>query len=190
MCKGLLPLPHTNPLAEPRITFFDNCTIRNVLQRNAYQKTKMLSRGDVRENCKMKTILFSPQYVNSSGAETRILHENEVNTLAADALAPCVARSSAAMLFNVHNRWVLIFHEEGVQPAVPSQCWAMIGNINIFCIFPKIHSAQQGLTHLTSPWTKWLPFRRWYFQVHFCEWKILYFDDNFTEVCSYESDWL
>ena len=36
------------------------------------------------------------------------------------------------------------------------------------------------LTHL--PKTKWTPFFRPYFQMHFCEWKILYFDKNFTEV--------
>ena len=36
------------------------------------------------------------------------------------------------------------------------------------------------LTHL--PWTKWLPFRRQHFQMHFHEWKLLYFDSNFTEV--------
>ena len=28
----------------------------------------------------------------------------------------------------------------------------------------------------SSPWTKWPPFRRRYFQIHFHEWKILYFD--------------
>ena len=38
------------------------------------------------------------------------------------------------------------------------------------------------LTHL--PWTKWLPFHRQYFQMHFREWNVLYFDWNFTEVCS------
>ena len=32
-----------------------------------------------------------------SGAETRTLEENGVNTMAADALAPCGARTSAAM---------------------------------------------------------------------------------------------
>ena len=26
-------------------------------------------------------------------------------------------------------------------------------------------------------------------EMHFCEWKVLYFDRNFTEVCSYESNW-
>ena len=39
------------------------------------------------------------------------------------------------------------------------------------------------LTHL--PWTKWPSFRRRYFQMHiFRERKVLYFDQNFIEVCS------
>ena len=29
---------------------------------------------------------------------------------------------------------------------------------------------------LISPWTKWPPFCRWSFQMHFCEWKALYID--------------
>ena len=41
-----------------------------------------------------------------------------------------------------------------------------------------------NLIQLISPWTKWLPFRRRYFHMHFSEWKVLYFDYNFTEVCS------
>ena len=36
---------------------------------------------------------------------------------------------------------------------------------------PKVNS---------SPWTKWPPFRRPYFQMYFREWKVLYFDWNFT----------
>ena len=35
-----------------------------------------------------------------------------------------------------------------------------------------------------APWTKWLPFLRRSFQMHFHEWKVLYFDQNFNEVCS------
>ena len=42
---------------------------------------------------------------------------------------------------------------------------------------------------LNSPWTYWLPFRRQYFQTHFHEWKVLYFDSNFTEICSLVSNW-
>ena len=33
--------------------------------------------------------------------------------------------------------------------------------------------------------TKWSTFSRSYFQIHFLEWKLLYFDWNFTVVCSY-----
>ena len=37
---------------------------------------------------------------------------------------------------------------------------------------------------LISPWSIWTPFGRRYFQMHFYEWKVLYFDQNFTEICS------
>ena len=37
-------------------------------------------------------------------------------------------------------------------------------------------------THL--PWKKWPPFRRRYFEMHFHEWKFLYFDKNFIQACS------
>ena len=39
------------------------------------------------------------------------------------------------------------------------------------------------LPHL--PWRKWPPFHRWHLQMHFREWKYLYFVWNFNEVCSY-----
>ena len=35
----------------------------------------------------------------------------------------------------------------------------------------------------SSPWSKWPPFRRRSFQMHFREWKDLYFYKNFVEVC-------
>ena len=38
------------------------------------------------------------------------------------------------------------------------------------------------------PWTKWLLFHRHYFQIHFCKWKILYFDSNLSEICSQGSN--
>ena len=40
-----------------------------------------------------------------------------------------------------------------------------------------------------SPWTKWPPFRRRYFQMHFPDWKVLYFGWNFTEVFSWRYNW-
>ena len=40
------------------------------------------------------------------------------------------------------------------------------------------------LTHKGQDKTKWPPFRRRNFQVHFLEWKLLNFEFNFTEICS------
>ena len=46
------------------------------------------------------------------------------------------------------------------------------------------------LTHPhPHPWTKWPPFRRLHFQMFFREWKVLYFDWNFTNICSEGSNW-
>ena len=42
---------------------------------------------------------------------------------------------------------------------------------------------------IISPWTKWLPFLGRHFQMHFREWKILYFDLNFTKVCPEGCNW-
>ena len=39
-----------------------------------------------------------------------------------------------------------------------------------------------ALTHL--PGTKWLPVHMRHFQMHFLDWKVLYTDSNFPEVCS------
>ena len=40
-----------------------------------------------------------------------------------------------------------------------------------------------GLLHIEAE-TKWLPFTRLQFQMHFLEWKCINFDYDFTEVCS------
>ena len=63
---------------------------------------------------------------------------------------------------------------------------------------PSVQSAatiiyKSPLTHPRHPppphWTKWPPFRKRYFHMHFREWKILYFDYNFTDVCPQGSNW-
>ena len=43
-----------------------------------------------------------------------------------------------------------------------------------------------SLTHL--PWTKWPPFCRWYFEMHFLQRKDMYCYQNLTEVCSHGSN--
>ena len=49
---------------------------------------------------------------NPSCAENWILQENNINTLAADTLAPCVTRSSAAMVLSIQDKFVFVFFEE------------------------------------------------------------------------------
>ena len=43
--------------------------------------------------------MFNMQRVNPVGNDTGIIQQNWVNTMAADDLAPCVTRSSIAMLY-------------------------------------------------------------------------------------------
>ena len=49
--------------------------------------------------------------LNHSGDEDRILWGNEVKTMAADALATQVARTSAAMVLTMEFIWVLVFQK-------------------------------------------------------------------------------
>ena len=56
-------------------------------------------------------------------AETGILKAIYINTMAPDALAPCVARPSEAMVLNMQDKWVLVFHKGRFQPPAPSQFW-------------------------------------------------------------------
>ena len=57
---------------------------------------------------------------------------NLVNTgtMAADALAPCVARSPAARVLTSQDEWELVFHNEEFHVPVASQFWEMIENAN------------------------------------------------------------
>ena len=65
----------------------------------------------------------------------------------------------------------------------PRNEWAKVirSGWKILCSNPK--------DQLISSWTKWMPFRRQQFEMHFYEWKFLYFDSNFTEVFSFGSNW-
>ena len=58
---------------------------------------------------------------NPCGVEVKILQEILVNAVVSDALASCVARSSAAMLLAIQGEWVHAFTEEGFQLHAPSQ---------------------------------------------------------------------
>ena len=49
---------------------------------------------------------------NASAGETGTFQENRVNIMAADALAPCGARSSTVMVLFMQDKQVLVFHKE------------------------------------------------------------------------------
>ena len=59
----------------------------------------------------------------------------------------------------------------------------------------KVHQRKRMTPTITwvinsSPsWAKWPSFSRRYLQTHYHEWKVLYFDLNFTGVCSQVSNW-
>ena len=53
--------------------------------------------------------------VNPYRAATGIFREIWVNTMAADVLPPCVARTSATMVLTLQDTRILVFHEHGFQ---------------------------------------------------------------------------
>ena len=65
--------------------------------------------------------IFSP-----SGAETRIFWENQVNSMAADGLAPCVTRWSATVVLTMHGKHILVIIGKGFQLPEPSWFWEVI----------------------------------------------------------------
>ena len=75
----------------------------------------------------MASILSWPQCVNSSAVETGIFQKHAVNIMAADALAPSVTRSLAAML-TMYYKQVLIFHEDIFNHLALAWCVEMIEN--------------------------------------------------------------
>ena len=60
---------------------------------------------------------------------------------------------------------------------------------HIWIVMEKLLVKWSPVLWLIFPWRKWPPFRRRHFQIHFLEWKVWYFDSNFTEVCSKGSNW-
>ena len=83
-----------------------------------------------------------------SDAQIRMLCENKVNALAADALAPCVARASAAMLLTMQDKCIFLFHQGEFQQSVPSvmRNGTKYNIKNCFLLSYEKKSAQKGLT--------------------------------------------
>ena len=82
--------------------------------------------------------------INPFSAETGILQDKWVDTMAADALAPCVARASASMVLTMQDKQLLVFHKERFQRPVLSQDREMIENTNVFSCFLKWIQYEKG----------------------------------------------
>ena len=80
-------------------------------------------------------IIPTKMLFNPSSAGVRIFGDNQDNTIAADALAPFIAKASAAMVLIMQDSLVLVFHREGFHYSIPSQCQEIIENANVFLYF-------------------------------------------------------
>ena len=70
----------------------------------------------------------------------------QVNIIVADALAPCIARSSAPMILNVCNMDILVIIGSEFEQSVTFQCWAVMWNANVlFYIFSEKNQQDKGL---------------------------------------------
>ena len=56
-------------------------------------------------------------------ADTGIFGEHQVNMMAADALAPFIARSPTTMVSTMQDKQLLVIHKEGFQWFAQRQCW-------------------------------------------------------------------
>ena len=71
-----------------------------------------------------------------------IFWANLVNIMTADALAPCVARSSAAMVLAIYNnKQVCVFEEEAFQLYVPSQVLGRDRKHDYILMLPEVNLA-------------------------------------------------
>ena len=57
------------------------------------------------------------------------------DTMAADDLAPSVARPSATMVLIMRDKWIRVFHKEGFQLPLQSECCELRENTTLFLYF-------------------------------------------------------
>ena len=61
-----------------------------------------------------------------------MFQQNQVNVMAADALAAGVGQTSVPMAITLLDEWVMVFHEEGFQQPAPLYCWQEMRYIPCF----------------------------------------------------------
>ena len=68
--------------------------------------------------------------------------------MAANTLAPCIARSSAAMILTMQDKWALVIYKDKFQLPVPYYDWEMlVTDCRYIFMFPKVNLWWHGLTH-------------------------------------------
>ena len=73
----------------------------------------------------------------------KILWDNLVNIMDADALVTSVTTTSPTMILNRQDKQILVFHKEGFLLPVPYHCWEMINNSNTFIFLLKLMQPQK-----------------------------------------------
>ena len=88
--------------------------------------------------------------------------------------SPGTGEFSAQMASNAENASIWWRHHNSW--TTPCWCYPQTDKnaSPSFVVFLYIWQGSLKWSH--PPWTKWPPFRRRYFQVHSCEWKVSYFD--------------
>ena len=90
--------------------------------------------------------------INPSVFGSRNIPDELCNSLATDALAHSDTMTSAAMILNIHDTFVLVIFDVLNLPPVPSLFWEIIENSNVdLCFFPNILStARTKMNRITA----------------------------------------
>ena len=91
--------------------------------------------------------IYISKKINPFGSDTKKFWENEVKTMSADALAPCITRTPATMVLTVLDKQFLVFHFEGFQLPVPILCWDK-KNMKKFYVFTNKISTRRVIAVL------------------------------------------
>ena len=95
----------------------------------------------------------------------------------------CIAISSVLMKIQLPILYMIIHAEISIHSKLLHLYWG----IQMVTTVPGNRSSRTWVN--SSPLDKMSAIRSRHFQIHFLEWKGLYFDSNFTEGCYYVSNW-
>ena len=122
---------------------FVNLTPRNIFEWNFNKNSNIFIQENGLETVVSQkwAILFWPQCVMGKLSE----YSGRTRSIPW-LLLPHNIRPSAAIVFTMHDKLVLVFHEKGCQLPVPSQCWEMIENEDMFlCLLRTIKHVVNSL---------------------------------------------